>query len=135
MIGKNEKVTEQIPLLLTQGPKLYCLLQVADAYSQDVFGEELILTSLYRNYNDPYGLHEGWRACDIRIFHENRGSLDYGLSLECAEELADFLNHRFQYKRSDGSESYVAHIVGEGLDKHVHLQVSKGSIWGSKENT
>ena len=122
--------------------RLWQALDWMDKTAQEKFGVELTLTSIFRDHNDPYGLHRHMRAADIRIYNKARdGSPNGNRPPEITESemmvLADLANKCFRYGRtSRGTITQTVKVrlksVGHHEDKwndHAHVQTSRKDAW------
>ena len=73
------------------------------------FFEEITITSIYRKKKNDTGVHEDWRAVDIRA-----NNLPYNLIVDAVKQINK------EFKRIDGKPTAIAH--GEGANFHVHIQ-------------
>jgi len=97
--------------------------------------KDIVVTSFHREDNDPYGMHKANRAVDIRIYTEERGIAksrhDSGMGIDTAHFIKHEVDRIYQYEKNDGSLSSCCHIVGEGVDIHMHLQAPNIKQWSS----
>lgn len=127
--GQEEALLEDFLELPSRNTKMFALLACAVGVSWNFFGKPLVITSIYRQGDK--GVHGSWRGVDCRVFHEDRPVAPgaWGLDKEEAEELAERLNRTFQYIKSNGDESEVAILHGDGMNYHLHLQAPRFDQW------
>jgi len=137
---KTAEQAAQFDNLEHENPMLYGVLLSADALARERFGMSVLITSIHRTSQDPLGLHEHWRAADLRIFHPDRDPDNLERvdpTRQEWESIAATLNNCFNYGMThDGRPTTVFKIrlasAGHHKDPlmdHVHCQVRRVGRW------
>jgi hypothetical protein len=135
---KSDHEAAQVHHLEIKNPTLLAVLCYASWYCEYHFAKKLMLTSIWRDENDPLGMHTAWRAVDGRIWNEARdgGTLEttQEITTKEAQMLVDNLNAVFAYgKTSSGRLTHVAHYrsggTGSDTAEHFHIQTKRKMSW------
>lgn len=121
--------------LVVENKALLAVLAYASWYAWERWQKKITITSIYRTDNDPKGMHQRWRAADLRIFsleRDGEGARSEELSRAEAIELANELNRAFAYGKTwFGRKTDVAivRLDGTGSDTapHMHIQTKRRS--------
>lgn len=122
--------------------RLWMALYAMDKMSLDKFGIDLMITSIFRDDNDPYGLHRNMRAADVRIWNEQRDGAPNGTRPPEITEtemvtLAAAINKLFDYGRTGSgrkTETVKVRLQSEGhhedkQNDHAHVQTRSKGAW------
>ena len=111
------------------------LYTISNFFQHQGWGDPTI-TSIHRTVDDPYGLHNAWRAADMRIHNAARGDTDE-VTLDRWRIGEKLFNKGFVYgKTSRGTETQIIKIrlasLGhhkDPLNDHAHVQVPRVGGW------
>ena len=83
------------------------------------FGKDITITSVWRPHTTDSGVHEAWRAVDVRSIYFTDDEI---------KAILAFLNSFFYGKSSAGQDlqTAICHDVGQGI--HIHAQVSSSNF-------
>jgi hypothetical protein len=83
------------------------------------FGKDITITSVWRTKTTDSGVHEAWRAVDVRSIYFTDSEIN---------EILLFLNNFFYGKSVSGEDlqTAICHDVGQG--QHLHIQVSNSNF-------
>ncbi len=131
---KSPGVNDDIFFAMEHSPALYVVINSADAYCQYTFFKDICVTRVYPTTSgepDPHSLHSSGRAADIRVWHPGRdGPAGREITLEEARKLVEWINDTFRYGRKwTGRLTYVAHLIEDGQNTHIHVQVKRREGW------
>lgn len=121
--------------LITQFDEIPTLLQLvveeADRYSQEKYGQELLLTSIWRKKTTDSGVHQAWRAVDAR--DEFKDTLTSPSQRQFTDsQVRDIVSHiNGKFPRIDGKKTCIHHAVEGGM-LHFHFQVSAHMLHHAK---
>lgn len=118
ILFKHVLQAKQFKRLLDINPQLAAVISYVNVVAEFDHGVQTVITSLHRP-DDTDSYHSRWAAVDLRIFHPDRPVDDgyAGWSEDEAEFIIDDLKSAFRV--------YAA-IHGDGMDKHVHIQIPLG---------
>ena len=142
MRTKNALTAKHLNELVYENIRLYVLLFYMDGLARDKFGMDLMVTSIFREENDPYGLHGNWQAADVRIFNHERDASENGdrpseiLPSEMGL-LASQANQHLPYGTTWSgvpTESVKVRLASAGhhedpSNDHAHVQVKHKRSW------
>lgn len=122
---KGRRQEEEFWDLAHQNLRMFSVVATAAALHYGTTGTPLVVTSIYRP-GKITSVHAHWRGTDARIFHPDREVPEgqQGAEEDEAQVLCDLLNELFEYPGHD-----TAIIHGDGLDRHIHIQVAGGLQW------
>ena len=84
------------------------------------FGIEPVITSIFRKKTDDSGVHELWRAIDLRDEYDNGVRRVNLYTPSQRASLVDYIN--LTYPRTDGFKTCIWHGF-QGGPHHFHIQV------------
>ena len=133
---KTPEIESQHISLQWKGPALWGVLGALDSHCHLTGWADPTITSIWRTENDPYKMHQSWRAADLRISNKARGDRNE-LSLDHWIICADLINGAFVYgETASGRITTVCKIrraaLGhheDPLNDHVHIQVPNRASW------
>ena len=137
MKTKTSKELQDMEILEVVNPMLFAAIATANFLAGWMFSKEVTVTSVERTKNDPFGLHQAYRAVDLRIYFQERDGLTEELTEGEWIQLADKLNGTFRYGRTNHgrpTQCFKVRLARLGhhedpANDHVHVQTPRKGAW------
>jgi hypothetical protein len=100
-------------------PRVRTIVLALAGFVKYRFGKDITITSVWRPKTTDSGVHQSWRAVDIRSIYFTDGEI---------KEILAFLNQFFYGKSMSGQDlqTAICHDVGQGA--HIHVQCSASNM-------
>ena len=119
---KTYEMFSQYLNLFYVNPLLYAILNEYFLISHKSFNVDPVVTSVWRKKKNDSGVHELWRAVDLRSKH---------YSSENKNHICHYFNSRYQYDHTRPEKELVIYH-GKGDNEHFHFQThpnTRSTTW------